>query len=180
MQNSSTILAHRPTSNPLSTVFGRAGGCCLVSWGRRGPHRKHSGGRSHRHGAISDRKRSPRVKCRIYPLAPSGSTRCVSYDFWALLFPASSPPAPGLAAGIVFLRSRVCYALLSASPRGYALRFATVTVIGSGWLLSSNKILPMLGTLGQALSPANRFTASKGALIWGLCQNQDNTHRNRK
>jgi len=93
MQNSSTILAHRPTSNPLSTVFGRAGGCCLVSWGRRGPHRKHSGGRSHRHGAISDRKRSPRVKCRIYPLAPSGSTRCVSYDFWALLFPASSPPA---------------------------------------------------------------------------------------
>jgi len=29
------------------------------------------------------------------------------------------------------------------------LRFATVTLIGSGWLLSSNKILPMLGTLGQ-------------------------------
>jgi hypothetical protein len=36
------------------------------------------------------------------------------------------------------------------------LRFATVTVIGSGWLLSSNKVLPMLGTLGQALSPANK------------------------
>jgi hypothetical protein len=51
----------------------------------------------------------------------------------------------------VFLRSKVCYALLSASPRGYALRFATVAVIGSDWLLSSNKILPMLGTLGQAL-----------------------------
>jgi hypothetical protein len=49
----------------------------------------------------------------------------------------------------VFLRSRVCYPLLSASPRGYALRFTTVTVIGSGWFLSSNKILPMLGTLGQ-------------------------------
>jgi hypothetical protein len=49
----------------------------------------------------------------------------------------------------VFLRSRVCSALLSASPRGYALRFTTVAVIGSGWLLSSNKILPMLGTLGQ-------------------------------
>jgi hypothetical protein len=28
------------------------------------------------------------------------------------------------------------------------LRFTTVAVIGSGWLLSSNKILPMLGTLG--------------------------------
>jgi hypothetical protein len=51
----------------------------------------------------------------------------------------------------VFLRSRVCYPLLSASPRGYALRFTTVAVIGSGWLLSSNEILPMLGTLGQDL-----------------------------
>ena len=58
----------------------------------------------------------------------------------------------------VFLRSRVCYALLSASPRGYALRFATVTVIGSGWLLSSNKILPMPGTLGR------RFGAAAGLL----------------
>ena len=38
----------------------------------------------------------------------------------------------------VFLRSKICYALLSASPRGYALRFATVAVIGSDWLLSSN------------------------------------------
>jgi hypothetical protein len=36
---------------------------------------------------------------------------------------------------------------------GYALRFATVTVIGSGWLLSSNKILPMPGTLGKAVWP---------------------------
>jgi hypothetical protein len=51
----------------------------------------------------------------------------------------------------VFLRSKVCYALLSASPRGYALRFATVAVINSGWLLSANKILPMLGTLAHAL-----------------------------
>jgi len=54
----------------------------------------------------------------------------------------------------VFLRSRVCYTLLSTSPRGYVLRFATVAVIGSGWLLSSNKILPMLGTLGRAPWPA--------------------------
>jgi hypothetical protein len=29
------------------------------------------------------------------------------------------------------------------------LRFATVTVIGSGWLLSSNKIPPLSGTLGH-------------------------------
>jgi hypothetical protein len=27
------------------------------------------------------------------------------------------------------------------------LRFATVAVTGSGWLLSSNEILPLLGTL---------------------------------
>jgi hypothetical protein len=47
----------------------------------------------------------------------------------------------------VFLRSKVCYALLSASPRGYALSFATVAVIGPDWLLPSKKILPMLGTL---------------------------------
>jgi hypothetical protein len=52
----------------------------------------------------------------------------------------------------VFLRSKVCYALLSASPRGYALRFATVAIIGSDWLLSSNWILPMLGTPRSGLS----------------------------
>jgi hypothetical protein len=46
----------------------------------------------------------------------------------------------------VFLLSRVCSTLLSASPRGYALRFATVAVTGSGRLLSSNQTLPMLGT----------------------------------
>src|SRR5579884_3889736 len=38
---------------------------------------------------------------------------------------------------------------LATCASRHALRFATVTLIGSGWLLSSNKILPMLGTLGQ-------------------------------
>jgi hypothetical protein len=33
------------------------------------------------------------------------------------------------------------------------LRFATVTVIGPGWLLSSNEILPMPGTLGRTPRP---------------------------
>ena len=84
-------------------------------------------------------------------------------ELWASLFPASLPPAPGLAADIVFLQSRVCYALLSASPRGYALRFATVTVIGSGWLLSSNKTLPMPGTLGQAFSLSGLLPRAVGA-----------------
>jgi len=41
---------------------------------------------------------------------------------------------------------------LAASP----LRFATVAVIGSGWLLSSNIIVPMLGT------PAGRWSAADG------------------
>jgi hypothetical protein len=70
-------------------------------------------------------------------------------ELWASLFPASLPPTSGLAAGIVFLQSRVCCALLSASPHGYALRFATVTVIGSGWLLSSNKIPPRRARWGR-------------------------------
>ena len=75
-------------------------------------------------------------------------------DLWASLFPANSRPTPGLAARRVFLRSKVCYPLLSASPRGYALRFTTVAVIGSGWPLSSNKIRPMLGTLGRTPTAA--------------------------
>jgi len=37
----------------------------------------------------------------------------------------------------VFLRSRFCLALLSASPHGYALRPATVALIGSAEFLSS-------------------------------------------
>ena len=45
------------------------------------------------------RRRSPQVRYRIFPLVPPGSTGCVSDDLWALLFPASLPPAPGLTAG---------------------------------------------------------------------------------
>src|SRR6185503_5205610 len=54
---------------------------------------------------------SPQVRCSLCPLAPSGSTRCVSYDFWVSLFPASSPPASSLAA------SSCSYG------RGFAIRF---------------------------------------------------------
>ncbi len=50
----------------------------------------------------------------------------------------------------VFPRSKVRSPLRSASPRGYALRFSTVTSIGPGWLLSANKIQPMLGTRAGA------------------------------
>src|SRR6266851_8489647 len=99
-------------------------------------------------------------------------------EVWALLFPASSPPAHWPHCQFVYLRSKVCSPLLSASPRGYALRFATVTIIGSGWLLSSNKILPMLGTLGQTIvfrrlpgpggveAPARREFSRGQRLFW--------------
>jgi hypothetical protein len=50
------------------------------------------------------------------------------------------------------------------------LRFATVTIIGSGWLLSSNKILPMSGTLGQV---GNRLSTC-GRLVIGLQKSKGN------
>src|SRR6266849_134706 len=86
-------------------------------------------------------------------------------EVWALLFPASSPPAHWPHCQFVYLRSKVCSPLLSASPRGYALRFATVTLIGSGWLLSSNKILPMLGTLGQTIGFCRLPSVEAGASV---------------
>ena len=101
------------------------------------------------------RNSSPQVRCRIYPLVPPGSTVRVSDDFFLGFAVASQLAARARPhCRFVFLRSRVCYALLSASPYGYALRFATVVVIYSVELLSSRKILPMLGTLAQALLPA--------------------------
>jgi hypothetical protein len=45
------------------------------------------------------------------PLVPHGSTGCVSDDFWASLFPASLPPAPGLTA------------VSCSYGRGFATRF---------------------------------------------------------
>ncbi len=94
-------------------------------------------------------------------------------EVWALLFPASSPPAHWPHCQFVYLRSKVCSPLLSASPRGYALRFATVTIISSGWLLSSNKILPMLGTLGQTIGfrrlPCHGQTAKMTVCTIDIC-----------
>ena len=67
-------------------------------------------------------------------------------DLWTSLFRASLSPAPGLTAsscsyGREFAR-RFFQLHLAATP----CDFATVAVIGPDWLLSSNKILPMLGT----------------------------------
>ena len=71
-------------------------------------------------------------------------------DFWTLLFRASLSPAPGLtASSCSFGRefaSRFFQLRLAVTP----CDFATVAVIGPDWLLSSNKILPMLGTQGQS------------------------------
>ena len=67
-------------------------------------------------------------------------------DLWASLFSANSPPAPGLTASSCSygrgFASRFFQLRLAATPCGSA----TVAVIGPDWLLSSNKILPMLGT----------------------------------
>jgi len=73
-------------------------------------------------------------------------------DLWASLFRASLPPAPGLTASSCSygrrLASRFFQLRLAATPCGSA----TVAVIGPDWLLSSNKILPMLGTPCSRLS----------------------------
>ena len=74
-------------------------------------------------------------------------------DLWASLFPASLPPAPGLTASFCSYGRKFAPRFFQL-PRGYALRFTTVAVIGSGWLLSSNKILPMPGTLGRPILAA--------------------------
>jgi hypothetical protein len=73
-------------------------------------------------------------------------------DLGASLLPASLPPAPGLAAGSCSygreFAIRFFQLHLAATPCG----FTTVAVTGPGWLLSSNEILPMLGTLAHAFS----------------------------
>jgi len=67
-------------------------------------------------------------------------------DLWASLFTASLPPAPGLTASLCSCGREFAHRFfqlrLAATPCGSA----TVAVIGPDWLLSSNKILPMLGT----------------------------------
>jgi hypothetical protein len=64
--------------------------------------------------------RSPRVKCRICPLAPTGMRLD---NLWASLFSASSPPAPGLAASSCSFGREFACRFFQLSPRGSALRF---------------------------------------------------------
>src|SRR5205823_5637133 len=77
-------------------------------------------------------------------------------DLRASLFRASLPPAPGLSASSCSygrgFASRFFRPRLAATPCGSA----TVAVIGPDWLLSSNKILPMLGTPCGGLQAACR------------------------
>ncbi|MCX6356094.1 MAG: hypothetical protein NTZ78_14510, partial [Candidatus Aureabacteria bacterium] len=54
----------------------------------------------------------------------------------------------------VFLRSRFCLPLLSASPCGWALRSATVAATDSGKLLSACEMQHMPGTHGCLLPQA--------------------------
>ena len=87
-------------------------------------------------------RRPPRVRCRICPLVPHGSTLHVLDDLLGSLFPASLPPAPGLTAvscsyGREFA-IRFFQLHLTATPCG----FATVAAIGPDWLLHPIRFCP--------------------------------------
>ena len=90
-------------------------------------------------------------------------------DLWASPFRASLPPAPGLTASSCSYGREFAFRFfrlrLAATPCGSA----TVAVIGSEWLLSSNEILPMLGTLGRPILAAAAFQPNcraESALQW--------------
>jgi len=77
------------------------------------------------------RRRSPQVRCGIFPLAPPGSTWCISDDFWASLLPASWPR--GHPAGT---RPHCRFVFLGApgpegAPAGeFAIRFFQLSPLG--------------------------------------------------
>ena len=56
-------------------------------------------------------------------------------DLWASLFSASLPPAPGLTASSCSYGREFATRFLQLRLTAYALRFATVAVIGPDWLL---------------------------------------------
>ena len=101
---------------------------------------------------------SAQVRCRIYPLVPSGSTECVSDDFWASLFPASSPPAPGLppvrVPTVESFATRFFQLHLAATPC-VSLRLPSSAPVG---LPSSNKILPIAGHTGAGNLARSRLS----------------------
>lgn len=79
-------------------------------------------------------ERSPQVRCRIYPPGPSGSTACVSYDYRVSLFPASSPPACGLAASSCSYGRKFaprCFRLRLAATSCASLRLPSSVPVGS-------------------------------------------------
>ena len=59
-------------------------------------------------------------------------------DLWASLFVASLPPAPGLTASSCSCGREFATRFFRLRLTATTLRFATVTVIGPDWLLSSN------------------------------------------
>src|ERR1017187_5324274 len=64
------------------------------------------------------------------PSLPVCATAAKSISGYAV-FPASLPPTPGLTAGIVFLRSKVCYALPSVVTPCVSLRLPSSAPVGS-------------------------------------------------
>jgi hypothetical protein len=85
-----------------------------------------------------------------FQLAPSGSTRCVFRQLLDFVFPRTLIARIEPLCLFVFLRSGLCYGLLSLGPlAGVALPFATVVVAASDHLLSDDEFMPMLGTRGR-------------------------------
>ena len=73
-------------------------------------------------------------------------------DLWASLFRASLPPAPGLTASLYSYGREFAFRFFQLRLAATLSGSATVAVIGPDWLLSSNKIPPMLGTPCGGLS----------------------------
>jgi hypothetical protein len=93
-----------------------------------------------------------------FQLAPSGSTRCVFRQLLDFVFPRTLIARIKPLCLFVFLRSGLCYGLLSLGPlAGVALPFATVVVAASDHLLSDDEFMPMLGTRGTAATPSVVF-----------------------
>ena len=114
------------------------------------------------------RRRSPQVRCGIFPFAPPGSTECASDDFWASLFPANSPPAPGLAAGSCSygrrLATRFFRLRLTATPCA-SLRLPSSAPIGS---FHPTRFCPCWAHWGRLFSLRTRFPAGPAGRKAGL------------
>ena len=90
------------------------------------------------------RRSSPQVRRCFFPFIPSGSTSHVSDGHWASLWPASLPPVRSLSAGSCSYGRKFVPRFLQL----LALRFPTVTSIGSGEYVATHKKTAHAGHTG--------------------------------